>query len=286
MIMKKRITLLFCLFILCCFAIYSKINDNYTIPIEYQRFYVSSNYKDENAYIAHGGGINEYNGTNSLQSVQNSIKNGFKFIEIDMLETSDGYIVGSHDWKKLKKLTNYPKINDRPLSLKEVNNLKINGKFDVITGADIKNIMEQNQDLILVTDKIKNYDLLLKEIPYPERMIVEVFSAQDYFRALKTGIKYPAYCIWNIEKYKEARKFQFPIVTMDAKKFFQTEETIQMVQQLHNSKVTILLFYTSFPQRDKPEWVKQYLGKTVSKIYTDTWSPHNLPHSVPTMSKE
>lgn len=62
--------------------------------------------------------------------------------------------------------------------------------------------METNRDFILVTDKIADYELLLKEIPFPERMIVEVFSPEDYLKALKSGIRYPAYCIWGKKNIK------------------------------------------------------------------------------------
>lgn len=268
-----------CLF-LCAFLQLVEVDKhNYTNNVsDQQRFYVSNGYKSKSAYIAHGGGIGVFNYTNTLEAMHDSLKRGFKFIEIDMLETSDGHIVGGHDWISVKYLAQYPHINDNPLSLSEVEALKIYNIFHIVTGNDIKNIMKKNKELILITDKIKNYELLLKKIPFPDRMIVEVFSVQDYFRALESGVKYPAYCIWNLESYEEARQFGFPIVTMDAKYFFEKEDTISKVQELHDNKVTILLYYTSFSKRDQPDWVKKYVGKTISKIYTDTWSPNNLPH--------
>ena len=163
------------------------------------------------------------------------------------------------------------------LSLSEVKKLKINDKYTVLTGDSISELMKSNPHFILITDKIRNYKLLLKEIPYPDRMIVEVFSPQDYLKALRSGIKYPAYCVWNKNNFETAIKFKFPIVTMDAKNFFENDENIHLVQKLHDSGVTILLFYTSFSGRDKPEFLKKYLGKTISKVYTDTWSPSVLP---------
>ena len=158
-----------------------------------------------------------------------------------------------------------------------IKKLKINDKYTVLTGDSISELMKSNPNFILITDKIRNYKLLLKEIPYPDRMIVEVFSPQDYLKTLRSGIKYPAYCVWNKNNLETAIKFKFPIVTMDAKNFFENNENIHLVQKLHDSGVTILLFYTSFSGRDKPEFLKKYLGKTVSKVYTDTWSPSVLP---------
>lgn len=137
--------------------------------------------------------------------------------------------------------------------------------------------MDEYKQLFLITDKIRNYDLLLSEIPYADRMIVEVFSPEDYLRALKAGVKYPAYCVWGLANLQIAKRFKFPIVTMDANNFFRKEETVRQVQELHDSGVTIMLFWTSFPDRDKPEWIRKYLGRTVSKVYTDRWGPSKLP---------
>lgn len=295
--MNKKNWIVICV---CCCALflfsYKKINKWYTKLVtewqiasmvadrseEMRHFYVSDGYQSPDAYIAHGGGIGEFTYTNSLEAVCDSLNKGFRFIEIDMIETSDGHILGGHDWKYFKSLVNIyiQDTSDRPLSIDEVSTLKINGKYKILTGSSIYTLMKDHPQFILVTDKIRNYTLLLKEIPFPERIIVEVFSPSDYRRALQEGIKYPAYCIWNTDNLKTAVKYKFPIVTMDAKNFFENEDTINMVQDLHDSGVTILLFYTSFSKRDTPEFVKKYVGKTVSKIYTDVWSPTSLPGSV------
>ena len=73
------------------------------------------------------------------------------------------------------------------------------------------------------------------------------------------------------------KKYRFPIVTMDAANFFDSEENIQKVQQLHDEGVTIFLYWNDYSFRDEPTWIRKYLGRTVSKIYTDKWSPEVLP---------
>lgn len=241
-----------------------------------RRFYVSDGYQSPDAYIAHGGGIGEFTYTNSLEAVQDSLKKGFRFIELDLSETSDGHILGAHDWKHFNSLTNGNNASGLPLSLDEAKNLKINGKYTVLTGDAIRELMNSNQ-FILVTDKIRNYKLLLEEIPFPERIIVEVFSPYEYYKALEAGIKYPAYCIWDKKCLETAIDYKFPIVTMDAGNFFENEDDMAAVRKLHDAGVTILLFYNAFSRRDAPEFVKRHVGKTVSKVYTDTWAPTALP---------
>ena len=51
-------------------------------------------FNDKKRYIAHAGGEilgNTY--TNSLEALNNSYKNGFRYFELDMIVTADNYIV-------------------------------------------------------------------------------------------------------------------------------------------------------------------------------------------------
>ena len=280
--MIKKILIVICTCV-CAFCFFKGYQEYWLISMisekrtQMNRFYVSSGYQSSDAYIAHGGGIGEFTYTNCLEAVLDSLKKGFHFIEIDMIETSDGHILGAHDWKKFKSLVAYKDNSSKSLSFNKVKDLKIKEKYSILTGNNICDLMKSYPDFILVTDKIKNYKLLLKEIPFPDRIICEVFSVNGYRKALRAGIKYPAYCIWDKDSFDTAVKYKFPIVTMDAKNFFDNEDTINIVQNLHDSGVTILLFYTSFSRKDTPEFVKKYVGKAVSKIYTDIWSPDNLP---------
>ncbi|MCM1281071.1 MAG: hypothetical protein NC211_04465 [Alistipes senegalensis] len=224
-----------------------------------------------------GGGIGKFTYTNSKEAVLDSVKKNFRFIEIDLIKTSDGHLFAAHDWKSFKSLAGISNHDKIPLTLDEAIKLKIKGTFSPLDGSGIRKIMETHRDFILVTDKIADYDLFLKEIPFPERMIVEVFSPEDYLKALQSGVKYPAYCIWGKKEYQIATRFRFPIVTMSAYSFFDTPETTQMAQNLHNNGTAILLFGTGKPYWDKKDFVREHLGKTVSKIYTDRFSPADMP---------
>lgn len=227
------------------------------------------------SYIAHGGGVGEFTYTNSREALLDSLEKGFSFIEIDMLVTSDGHIIGGHDWKQFKKAVSITDDSKAPLPLGQVRDLRIQGKYSVLTGRDIADIMAKNRDFILVTDKIRDYGRLMEEIPYPDRMIVEVFSAEDYLAALRAGIRYPAFCIWDDQDLAIARAFRFPIVTM-GKLLFERGDTAA-VKTLHDAGVTILFFHAGFPEGDDAAFLRQHLGTHISKVYTDRWSPRQLP---------
>lgn len=109
-----------------------------------QRFYVNVNegYKKNSAYIAHGGGIAEFIYTNCREAIEDSLWNQkFEYIEIDLIETSDGKILGAHDWKHFRGLTGQDK-NSQPMSSERIKQLLINGKYSPLLGEDINNYME------------------------------------------------------------------------------------------------------------------------------------------------
>lgn len=240
--------------------------------VNYKNFY-SGDYNNPESYIAHGGGIEEFTYTNSKEALLDSLEKGFRFIEIDMCVTTDRHIIGCHDWRYFKKITGLKNIDHEALSLNEVKKLHINNKYNVLTGNEIANIMKENLDFICVTDKIRDYSLLIKEIPFPERLIVEVFSVKDYLSALMAGIKHPAYCIWAEHELEIARAFKFPIVTI-GEYFFQTGN-ISAVKELHDAGVTILFFHGG--AGDNATFLQKHLGKSFSKVYTNKWSPINMP---------
>lgn len=52
----------------------------------------------------------------------------------------------------------------------------------------INEVFLGNEDLILVTDKIRDIKLLSKSIPYKDRMIVEVFNVFDFNLAIENNL--------------------------------------------------------------------------------------------------
>lgn len=235
-------------------------------------FYTNAGLPSALSYIAHGGGIGEFLYTNSKEAVIDSIKRGFVFIEIDMLVTKDKHIIGGHDWNHFKKITNIQDSTDEPLTLADAHSLLIKNKYHVLTGADIAKLMNENKNIIIVTDKIDDYELLLKEIPFPERLIVEVFDADNYLRALQAGIKYPAFCIWGEYELALENAFEFPIATVGS--YFFTDGDTADVKKMHDANITLLFFHGG--KHEDPEFLAKHLGTYFSKIYTNRYSPQDF----------
>lgn len=67
-------------------------------------FFAEENQDSYEKVIAHGGGdYKGYETSNSVDAVKNSIKNGYKMIELDMDISSDNHIVMIHDWDRTTK---------------------------------------------------------------------------------------------------------------------------------------------------------------------------------------
>lgn len=236
---------------------------------DFKKFYNTEGYTDSQAYIAHGSGVGEFVYTNSYEGVLDSLQRGFKFIELDLLVTSDNIIIGGHDWSNFKRLIDYEEINDTPLTYEEIKNKKIMGKYSLLSSKEICSIMEEYPDFYLVTDKICDYSLLLEQIPYPDRLIVEVFSYTNCADALKAGIKYPALNIGlNGSRVKKLLKYKIPMLTGSSLWLFDDPKTMEYYKLLHENGVIIFLYHYT-QKAVEPSFMKEYMGKVFSKFYVD-----------------
>lgn len=237
--------------------------------IDFGKFYNKIGFADPKAYITHGGGVGEFVYTNSYESLMDSVEKGFAFIELDLLITSDGIIVGGHDWRGFKKLLGIVDDTDCPLRYDEIKNRKISGKYSILSGKEIAEIMHEYPDFYLVTDKIQNYKLLLEQIPFPERLVVEVFDYEMYLTALEAGINYPALNVFLSEKHlKKILRYKVPLITGDGSWLFEFPEMKKYYQILHENGVGIFMYgYSS--QVQQPYFMKENMGKFFSKFYVD-----------------
>ena len=207
---RQKIYFVICFLILACalsfFLIWARGNTN-NVKIEN---------KDYPILIAHAGG-SLYGRTylNSKEAVENSIINGFKYIELDLLETTDEDLLAAHSWKDFHRLTTRKK-SEKPISSTDAKKRKILGKQTVLTSKEISDIFLANENLILVTDKIQNLKLLEKKFgQFKDRIIVEVFSVKKYEEAQKRGFKHAAFCVRNSEKlYKQAEENKIDMITL------------------------------------------------------------------------
>jgi hypothetical protein len=196
-------------------------------------------------------------------------------IEIDLIVTSDNVIIAGHHWSHSKKILGYQgedKLTEDPLSLSEFKSLKIHGKYTPLDINDINDIFEANADLILVTDKIRNHDLLLDQFKYHDRLIVECFGLESCLEGINKGINNMAFNI-RIDNTRVVEDFILnyssivPMVTFNAGKIKNDSASMDNAKKLLE-KGTINLVYSS----NEDEFIKEQIGVSVSAFYTDFWS--------------
>lgn len=224
--------------------------------------------EDTGILIAHGGGVGAFLYTNSAEAVEDSLRKGFAFIELDLLKTADNHLLAAHDWNHFHQLTG---TSGTPVNLIETLEFKIKGNQTPLSGRMIHTLMQHNPEMILVTDKISDFELLLREIPHPDRMIVEVFSPLDYTRALKAGVLYPAFCVTHNIALQQAVEHKYPIITISEELFQQHLDTMR---KLHQQKVCIMVYGTE--GTGCKQFIREHGGRTASMIYTSSVSPADL----------
>ena len=261
------ITILFLLFYLNSDRYLShkfKISDN-IIDIFDNKF------KYKHKLIAHaGGGIDKTQYTNSKEAVLLSIKKGFKLIELDLIITKDNKIVAANNWDLFRK---YSKccVETVP-SLKEFNEIKILSKYTPLDSKKINKIFFENKDLILITDKIENYDLINNSFNFDKsRIIVEIFTRENYFKAIKKGIKNPLYSA-TIEHRKDEKKFiknhKIPMISINSSEFIKHKE--YFIKLKKDLDIIIFVYTTNDPQLVKDS------ENSADAFYTDFINISNM----------
>lgn len=222
---------------------------------------------DPGAFIAHGGGgIDGRTYTNSLEAVNLAIHRGYRMIELDLQVTTDGSVVAAHDWKSFRQRTgDRPEaVSDAPMSLAEFRTRKIDGRYTPITEETIRRLFRKHPELILVTDKIRDFPRLVKALPFQERVIVEVFSAHDVALAKADGVVNPMLSVGNPETSLD-QVLRQPVRHV-AISLAALRRCPGAARAIRESGRQVFLFTT-----DDADFMARHAGIRVSAFYSDHW---------------
>lgn len=239
------------------------ISKNFEIS-ERIKLLFNDNLNEKNNLIAHaGGGIDDQIYTNSKEALLQSIKKGFILIELDLIETKDKKLVAANNWKSFKEKSSCC-IDNIP-TLDEFKNSKILNKYTPLDTEDINEIFSVNKNLILVTDKTNNFDLINNSFEFDKsRIIVEIFGKENYLKAIKNGIKNPLYSasVQHRDKEKEfIEKYKIKMIAISSSDYIENEDYFK---NLKKEKGTIIFVYTS----NDHNFVNNSL-EVVDAFYTD-----------------
>jgi hypothetical protein len=222
---------------------------------------------DPNVFIAHGGGgIDGRTYTDSLEAVTASIRRGYRMIELDLLVTTDGHIVAAHDWKSLRQRTGEgDSASDQPMSLAAFRKRRIDGRFTPLDEQTIRRIFAKHPDLILVTDKIRDFTRLVRAFPFQDRVIVEVFSPREFYAAMTAGIANPMLSISRIDA-----SLDFVLgnpVRLVALPVGELERCASGARRILASGRRVFAFTT-----DDATLIRRHAGVRASAFYSDFWN--------------
>lgn len=231
---------------------------------------------NNNHFIAHATGeIENIKYLNSLESLKKSISDGYKFIEIDLLETSDSRLVAAHNWKNFKKISKSRIINDEPMNSKDFLESKILNKYTPLSWKNINNIFKKHSDIYLFTDKTNNFNLIKKSFSFQDRIIVEVFGHENYFKSIKEGIEMPMYSIYLPEFKEEINFIKRNNVNLVAIPSRGLDENFSELVKLRKKGVLIFSFTSN-----NFEFINKHLGRSVDAFYTDKWKKNFIKNNL------
>lgn len=213
--------------------------------------------------------------TNSKEALLQSIKEGFKFIELDLALNAQGEIFAAHDYKHFYKITNaLPKdfnadmlnhIAFVPPSKDYIKNAKIYERFTPLALQDINAIFRANPSVYLVTDKLNDFNAMANQLDFgKDRILIEVFSIKAYFEARKMGFKYPMFCAWNsAEAIKTAMRHKISMITTHTE-ILRDEKGAKLAEEFIANGGCIFTFSSN-----EQKFINEHLDKRVSGFYVD-----------------
>lgn len=142
-----------------------------------------------------------YDGSNSLEGMQQCIEAGCEVIELDFNFTSDGYLACIHDW-----YTEYADeiTNNVPLTLEEFLACRIYRNFTPIWLGDVVEFLRENDGLYIVTDikddNIAGITAIAEYAPdLKDRFIVQIYSEDEYDAVRELGFEYVIYTLYRLD---------------------------------------------------------------------------------------
>jgi len=239
----------------------------------------------EHKLIAHAlGDIDNFTYTNSYEALEESIKEGYKLIEADIILTSDNQLVLRHDWgvgSYLHLNQNYSENGSGFYipTLEEFKNSPIHNQYTPMTFVDLLNYMKTHKDFYVVTDTkyltpeeyLPEFELIVKEINKVdprllERFIIQFYNQEMYYN-LSQNFPFKEY-LFNIYAVDITNEEIIRFMTNNQLKYLTLYEgriTQQFIDELTNQGI----FTLTCTINDLIK-VSDYLYIGLNGIYTDT----------------
>ncbi|MCT8341205.1 sulfatase-like hydrolase/transferase [Flavobacteriaceae bacterium TK19130] len=262
--------------------------DDKSVSIEYRGWWMSlprkiSMKNERSRFIAHAGGrVNGKVYTNSLKALNHNYRKGFRYFEIDILETSDGALVAGHDWESWKKRTGFN--GSLPPTKRQYDQYVRMEQFAPMDMRILNDWFKKHPDAILVTDKINNPKKMASNFIDKDRLMLEVFS-WEAFREAKAlqlrGVLLSGNVFNSIkgDKRKKLREEQVKYLALPRKAVLANKS---LFHQLKKDGIRTYVFHVNYEEGKDERYVYEYELGLVHGMYADTWE---FPDMQPTEEK-
>ncbi|MBR9788143.1 MAG: hypothetical protein GYB40_09425 [Vibrionaceae bacterium] len=225
--------------------------------------------------IAHAGGqVNRLNYSNSYQALNENYLKGFRYFEIDLIFTSDHYLVCLHDWNNsFFRLSG--KRSTTALSLEEFSQYFSATELTPCTLQGLMSWLESHPDAHIVTDVKSNNIRALAMIAnlYPKfitRVIPQIYDPRNLADVREAGFDK---VIWTLYRFSTSkREILYWMGRLSG------PVAVTMPQQLAREGVGSMLKQyrvTTFTHTINSECKFKMFQKEydIDEIYTDTLAP-------------
>lgn len=220
-------------------------------------------------FIAHAGGqIDGRRYTNSREALDLAYQNGFRLFEIDLIKTGDGRLAAAHDWEKWRDATG--SMSSAPTSAEFKERLLFQA-YRTLDLPDLDRWFAEHADSYLVTDKVTDFRQLADGFAHRNRLIVEVFSVDDFRRARAEGIRYPMLSLGaaflndgedQVMALLQAEPVKFAAVSKKNLRL-----TKPVLAAMRRNEACVFVFTSN-----EPGYLKDNFDTTVYGAYTDSWN--------------
>lgn len=229
--------------------------------------------KDTTRFIAHAGGkIGDFTYTNSLEALNDSYNKGFRYFELDIIETKEGEFVAAHDWKYWAEVTDYKKI--LPPTKLDFLQYPIREKYTPMDMKQINLWFKEHSDAILVTDKINKPVKFSSQFIEKKRLMMELFTWDAVKEATKEGIKSAIVSEIVLKKSdnKALTKLKEQKVNTVAVSRNFLNKNSKLIQDLKKNNIKVFIYSLYYNFENQEDYFVKYELDKVYGIYSDTWN--------------
>ena len=226
---------------------------------------------NNNRYIAHAGGeVNGIKSTNTKDALDQNYKRGFRFFELDIIETSDGVMVAAHDWNMWSRFTDYK--GTLPPTHDEFMQEKIYGDYTTLDMDGINKWFTEHPDATLVTDKINDPIAFSNAFVDKDRLIMELFSVMAVEQASQHGIN----AMISQRPLMKIKGDKLNFLAVNNVKYValsrrMIEKRGKFLSQLKKNQIKVYVYHVNFDEGKDEKYVQENEIGLVYGMYADKW---------------